>query len=152
MLKRKAVLDIPDDGKDQANKRHQPNEDQVKKPTKSVTEQAMVQATKDDSITNEELEGILRNHFKELNAHGYEVVKKNDRAYPPQVSQAKFDEWATVLTGAIKTFVRDKIREATGIIKSENMSLMERLDALEETVKLDKRLADKSHRYSLDGA
>ena len=33
MLKGKAVLDIPDDGEDQANKRHQPNEDQVKKPT-----------------------------------------------------------------------------------------------------------------------
>ena len=95
----------------------------------------MVQATKDDSGTNEELEGILRNHLKELNAHGYELVKKDDRAYPPQVSQAKFDEWATDFTSAIGSFVRDKIREATGIIKSENMSLMDRLDALEETVR-----------------
>ena len=135
MLKGKAVLDIPDDGEDQANKRHQPNEDQAKKPTESVTEQAMVQATKDDSGTNEELEGILRNHLKELNAHGYEVVKKDDRAYPPQVSQAKSDKWATDFTSAIGLFVRDKIREATGIIKSENMSLMDRLDALEETVR-----------------
>lgn len=84
--KRKAGLDIPDDEEDQANNRHQSNGDQVKKPPGSGTAQAILQYIEDDSGTDEELVGLLCNHLKQPGHDRYDILKKDDRAYPPQLS------------------------------------------------------------------